>query len=78
MEHRKKCHRIYCNLYIQFNINDLDDNNKLLRWKMKNTKYYDNAIKTWTERDVYKRNIAIKNKLNFIELWKMNEVYYFI
>ena len=59
----------------QFNINDLDDNNKLLLWKMKNTKYYNNAIKTWTERDVYKRNIAIKNKLNFVELWTINEVY---
>ena len=59
----------------QFNIDNLDDNNKLLRWKIKNTKYYNNAIKTWTERDVYKRNIAIKNKLNFVELWTINEVY---
>ena len=42
------------------------------------TPNYDNAIKTWTERDVYKRNMAIKNKLNFVELWTINEVYYLI
>ena len=31
---------------------------KLQEWCEKNTKYYDNAIYTWTELDVRKRNIA--------------------
>lgn len=35
------------------------------KWKSKNMKYYDNAIYTWTIRDVNKQNIADKNKLNY-------------
>lgn len=38
-------------------------------WKLKNTKFYDNAIKTWTVRDVKKREIAKQNKLNWIEIF---------
>ena len=35
---------------------------------------YDNIIKTWTIRDVNKRNIAKQNKLNYIEFWNLDEV----
>lgn len=45
----------------------------LNKWRNKNTNYYNNAIKTWTERDVEKRNKAIENKLNFKEFYNFNE-----
>ena len=40
---------------------------KLNEWeeKAKTSKYYKNAIYTWTDLDVRKRETAIKNKLNF-------------
>ena len=53
----------------RFNDKDIE---KLNKWKSKNTKFYNNAIKTWTERDVNKRNIAEKNNLNFIEIFSNN------
>ena len=43
-------------------------------WKNKNLSYYDNAITTWTIRDVNKRNIAKQNNLNFIEIWNIEEL----
>lgn len=52
-----------------------EDNIKLEQWKLKNTKYYNNAINTWTLRDVYKRNIAKENKLNYKEIWNINDIY---
>ena len=56
--------------------NEFDDNDiKLLnKWKEKHTKYYDNAIQCWTIRDINKRNTAIKNNLNYIEFWNLNEL----
>lgn len=39
----------------------------------KNVTRYDNRIKIWTITDVNKRNIAQKNKLNYIEFWNLNE-----
>jgi hypothetical protein len=42
-------------------------------WKNKNTEYYNNAIKTWTERDPLKRKIAKNNKLNYLELWEFKD-----
>lgn len=38
-------------------------------WRMKNTRYYDNAIQTWTVRDVNKRNTAALNDLNYVVFW---------
>lgn len=58
--------------------NNIDDISKVNLWKSKNNEYYNNAIKTWTVYDVNKRNIAIKNNLNFIELWNLNDVYNYI
>lgn len=46
-----------------------DDIHKLNIWKSKDTEYYNNAIETWTKRDVNKRNIANKNKLNYLEIF---------
>ena len=36
--------------------------------------YYDNAISTWTIRDVNKRKIAKENKLNWIEFFSILEL----
>ena len=43
-------------------------------WKEHNTEFYDNAIETWTIKDVKKRNIAKENKLNYIEFWDIDEL----
>ena len=53
-------------------------NDLLSIWKNKNTKYYNNAIETWTIRDVKKRNIARENNLNYLEIFSndINEVIY--
>ena len=48
-----------------FNCNDENDIKKLEDWKLKETEFYNNAIKTWTIRDVEKAKTAIKNKLNY-------------
>ena len=45
------------------------DKEKLEYWKSKQTKFYDNAIETWTIRDVKKRNIAKLNNLNYLEVF---------
>lgn len=47
---------------------------KLDYWKSKNSKFFDNAIYTWTDLDVRKRNIAKQNNLNFIEFWNISEL----
>ena len=51
-----------------------EDLAKVEKWKNKNTKYYDNAISTWTIRDVNKRKIAKENKLNWIEFFSILEL----
>jgi endogenous inhibitor of DNA gyrase (YacG/DUF329 family) len=58
-----------------FDVNNIDDINILLLWESKHTKYYDNAIYTWTVRDIDKRITAFNNKLNYIEVWNINEIY---
>ena len=51
-----------------------DDRQIVEKWKAKGTKFYINAIQTWTIRDVNKRNIAKQNKLNYIEFWNIDEI----
>lgn len=58
--------------------NTLNDNKKLNKWKEKNTKYYNNAINVWTNKDVHKRNVAHKNELNYKEFWNINELKEFL
>lgn len=38
-------------------------------WRKKNTAYYNNAISTWTQRDVEKRCIAGICELNYVVFW---------
>ena len=55
-----------------FDENNQEDIDKLNLWKSKNTKYYQNAINTWTNLDVRKRNIAKQNNLNYLEIFSIN------
>ena len=57
-----------------YNKENKDDIELLESWKSKNKEYYNNAIDTWSIRDVNKRNIAIQNNLNYIEFWNINEL----
>ena len=71
-------------LYIEYNgswthgnkpfENTKEDNIKLEYWKSKNTKYYNNAIQTWTIRDPQKRKIAKENNLNYLEIWNIKDL----
>lgn len=53
--------------------NSKDDNNKLKTWveksKNKGSKYYHSAINVWTERDLLKKDTALKNNLNYVVFW---------
>ena len=63
-----------------FNKDNEDDIEILNNWKIKSetSKFYKSAIETWTIRDVNKRNLAYKNKLNFIEIWYVDKNYHLI
>lgn len=71
------------NLYIEHNVcwthgghwfeeNCSADQDKLKQWSQKDSKYYANAIDTWTVRDVSKRKTAAKHNLNYVVFWKAN------
>ena len=55
-----------------FDKNNQEDLDRLEFMKSKNTQYYQNAINTWTIRDVNKRNIAKQNNLNYLEIFSAN------
>ena len=57
-----------------FDENNQEDIDRLNKLKSKNTKFYNTAIDVWTIRDINKRNIAKENKLNYIEVWKYDEL----
>jgi len=61
-----------------FDENSEEDADILGKWKDKNSGYYDNAIYTWTELDVKKRNCAMKNGLKLVELWNIDDVTNFL
>ena len=67
-----------CNFHWTHGKEPFDKNNKehiklLKLWESKDTKYYNRAIKTWTDLDVRKRKIADKNDINFIEFFNFKE-----
>lgn len=73
------------NLYIEYNFSwthgghwydPMNENDQciLKKWQDKGTKFYQNAINTWTIRDVKKHQTAIDNKLNYLVFWKLNEL----
>ena len=57
-----------------FDENDDNDLKILSKWKSKCSKYYDNAIETWTVRDVKKRCAAERSKLNYVVFWSFEEM----
>ena len=61
-----------------FDKNNQEDINKLEEWKSKNTKYYNSAIKTWTQRDILKLETAIKNHLNYVVWFNQEQAYEWI
>ena len=58
-----------------FDSSSISDKVKLEQWKEKSKEhpFYLNAIKTWTMYDTKKRNMAKENKLNFKEVWSLDE-----
>lgn len=56
-----------------FDKNNENDLKTLQKWKNKKTKYYDNAIQTWTIRDIKKRKTAMENNLNYVVFWNIGE-----
>ena len=52
-----------------FNPDDKKDNGKLNYWKSKDNDYYNNAIYTWTDLDVRKRQCAKDNHINYLEIF---------
>lgn len=55
-----------------FNPDDKKDNEKLNYWKSKDNEYYNNAIYTWTDLDVRKRQCAKDNHINYLEIFSNN------
>ncbi len=45
------------------------DKETLNKWILKQSKYYNNAIKVWTEKDPTKRETAKLNNLNYLEIF---------
>ena len=62
-------------LFDKNNINDLE---KINKWKRNNSKFYNNAINTWTIRDIEKYNIALKNKINIKYFYSLDELKNFL
>lgn len=60
-----------------YNENNEDNRNTLEKWKQcsKHSRFYQNAIETWTKRDVLKLNTAIKNNLNYIAWFNEEQAY---
>lgn len=48
---------------------NIDDQNKVTFWSKKDTKYYQNALQNWIQRDVDKRQAARHHQLNYVALW---------
>lgn len=56
-----------------FDPSSADDQQKLSKWKSKGTKYYMNAIETWTIRDARKRLAAEESHLKYVVFWSIDE-----
>ena len=59
-----------------YNKTNINDKEQLEIWESKGKeghKYYLNAIKIWTIKDVEKRNCAKEHNLNFKEVWSLQE-----
>ena len=52
-----------------FDLNSIEDCNKLYKWHNKNSAFYEVAIKTWSFRDLIKLNTALSNNINYCVFW---------
>lgn len=57
-----------------YNENNAQDKLTYNKWLNK-SKYFQNALITWTIRDIEKRMCAKNNNLNYVVLWSINEFY---
>lgn len=73
-----ECNYHWTHGFRPFNEKDNECIRLLNQWKECNTKYYNNAITTWTVRDVQKRKVAMENSLNYKEFWNIDELKEFI
>ena len=61
-------------IIIFYDKNNKIDIDELNRWieKSKYSKYYEIAVKVWSQRDVLKNETAISNNINYIVFWDYN------
>lgn len=57
--------------------NNEDNRNTLKKWKeaSEHSRFYQNAIETWTKRDLNKLNTALENHLNYIAWFNEEQAY---
>lgn len=57
--------------------NNEENRNTLEKWKeaSKRSRFYQNAIETWTKRDILKLETAVKNNLNYIAWFNKEQAY---
>lgn len=57
--------------------NNKENRNTLEKWKQRSerSRFYENAIDTWTRRDLNKLNTALKNNLNYIAWFNKEQAY---
>lgn len=62
--------------YHLFNKEDAKDQNTLKIWEEKANRstYYKNAIRIWTKTDPFKLKIAKENNLNYLTIYKINDL----
>lgn len=70
-----ECHFDWTHGKVPYDSKDLQCQEQLKYWqeKAKSSKYYKNAIYTWTDLDVRKRQCAEDNKLNWICFYSSND-----
>lgn len=64
-----------------FDENNKDDIETLNQWKEKakqGHKQFANAVEVWSNKDLLKRDLAIKNNLNYVVLWTLDDVLFYI
>ena len=63
-----------------FDENSDEDRKRLEIWKKKaeTSKFYENAVQTWTVRDVEKLRAARRGELRYVVFWNISEVLEFV
>ena len=56
-----------------YNPSNLEHQQVLLKWRAKNTKYFDIAIKVWTIKDPLKQQYVQKNNLNLLKFYEYED-----